>query len=173
MAGQQQASPELQRFVMQMQVRSPCGAGRGEERSASLRDAENAAMPATAGSPRPHRVPDGVKWKICSGGTGTSPHACPHPSAPDPRPRRHLRVVERGEAHPTPEPTAPPPPQDRAKSNEAIASLTEKCWEKCMGYPGKSLSSREEQCFMNCARRFVDTTQFLKRELEDQAGGGR
>jgi len=42
-----------------------------------------------------------------------------------------------------------------------------------MGYPGKSLSSREEQCFMNCARRFVDTTQFLKRELEDQAGGGR
>ena len=77
------------------------------------------------------------------------------------------------EAHPTPEPTAPPPPQDRAKSNEAIASLTEKCWEKCMGYPGKSLSSREEQCFMNCARRFVDTTQFLKRELEDQAGGGR
>jgi len=58
--------------------------------------------------------------------------------------------------------------QDRAKANEVVAMLTEKCWDKCMSYPGKSLSSKEEQCMMNCARRFLDTAQFLKRAMEDQ-----
>lgn len=33
------------------------------------------------------------------------------------------------------------------------------CWDKCMGTPGRSLSSREQACLSECARRFLDTTQ--------------
>ena len=33
------------------------------------------------------------------------------------------------------------------------------CWDKCMGTPGRTLSSREQACLSDCARRFLDTTQ--------------
>ena len=49
-----------------------------------------------------------------------------------------------------------------------IETITQLCWDKCMQYPGKSLSSREDACFQNCGRRFADVGEFLRRKLEEK-----
>ena len=38
-------------------------------------------------------------------------------------------------------------------------STLQVCWDKCMGTPGRSLSSREQACLSECARRYLDTSQ--------------
>jgi import inner membrane translocase subunit TIM8 len=51
--------------------------------------------------------------------------------------------------------------QEKAKAQmqQTVAKLTEKCWDTCVGAPGKGLSSREEACLADCSRRFIETTQ--------------
>lgn len=174
MAGSDAASPELQRFVAQMQVTAP-------------------AVPDAA--PAPANLDE-------RGGPADSPTACRCVAV-----RLYCAEMD----SPVGSSECNLPAQDRAKANEVVAMLTEKCWDKCMSYPGKSLSSKviawpqrrgltgrhrhaiaapvvchlvrvsglrftlrarfrsqEEQCMMNCARRFLDTAQFLKRAMEDQ-----
>lgn len=45
--------------------------------------------------------------------------------------------------------------------SHASAAIAQTCWDKCMGSPGNYLSSREEACFQNCAKRFLETTQLI------------
>lgn len=52
---------------------------------------------------------------------------------------------------------------------QTVATVTEKCWEKCIGTPGRYLSSREESCMSDCARRFIDTTQFIIQRAQSRA----
>ena len=44
------------------------------------------------------------------------------------------------------------------------------CWDKCMGTPGSYLVSREQACFDNCAKRFLETTQFIIQRFQAKAG---
>ncbi len=49
--------------------------------------------------------------------------------------------------------------QAKAQMQQTVARLTDTCWDKCAGTPGRSLSSREEACLSDCAKRFIETTQ--------------
>ena len=45
----------------------------------------------------------------------------------------------------------------RAVIQQAIAKLTKSCWDRCIGTPGSSMSSKEKDCLMNCTGRYLDT----------------
>ena len=65
--------------------------------------------------------------------------------------------------------------QMRAQVQQTVARVTDVCWDKCIGTPGRSLSSREESCLSECAKRFIDTTQLVVQRFQQQAsqsGGG-
>ncbi|KAL3153249.1 hypothetical protein ABBQ38_011600 [Trebouxia sp. C0009 RCD-2024] len=62
--------------------------------------------------------------------------------------------------------------QAKAQLQRTVSELTSTCWEKCIGTPGRSLSSREEACLSDCARRFIDTTNFIVQRAQSQQGGG-
>lgn len=62
--------------------------------------------------------------------------------------------------------------QQLAQVQQMIATLTEVCFEKCISSPGSYLSSRESSCIENCAKRFVDTTQFILQRAAHKAEGG-
>lgn len=59
--------------------------------------------------------------------------------------------------------------QQLAQVQTMIATLTEVCFEKCISSPGSYLSSRETSCVENCAKRFVDTTQFILQRAAHKA----
>ena len=50
--------------------------------------------------------------------------------------------------------------------------MTDICWDKCMGNPGRSLSSREAACLSDCAKRFLDATQFCVQRFQSKARQG-
>lgn len=60
--------------------------------------------------------------------------------------------------------------QMRAQVQQTVARVTDVCWDKCIGTPGRSLSSREESCLSECAKRFIDTTQLVVQRFQQQAG---
>ncbi|TFK57391.1 hypothetical protein OE88DRAFT_126556 [Heliocybe sulcata] len=48
-----------------------------------------------------------------------------------------------------------------------IQDYTNRCWDKCMtGTPGSSLSSSEQRCIGSCVERFIDSSVFLVKKLE-------
>ena len=55
--------------------------------------------------------------------------------------------------------------ESQVRVQEALAEITDKCWDKCMGKPGTKLSGSEESCFSNCAERFLETSMFIQRRL--------
>ncbi|KDD75140.1 hypothetical protein H632_c847p0 [Helicosporidium sp. ATCC 50920] len=64
--------------------------------------------------------------------------------------------------------------QAKAEIQQTVSTLTEECWDKCMSSAGSSLSSREKACLENCAKRFLDTSQFVVQYFQSKAqqGGG-
>ena len=62
--------------------------------------------------------------------------------------------------------------QMRAQVQQTVARVTDVCWEKCLGTPGRSLSSREEACLSECARRFIEATQLVVQRFQQQGGQG-
>ena len=62
--------------------------------------------------------------------------------------------------------------QVRAQVQQTVARVTEVCWEKCIGTPGRSLSSREEACLSDCSRRFIETTQLVVQRFQQTQGDG-
>lgn len=59
----------------------------------------------------------------------------------------------------------------RRELQQTVASLTAICWEKCVGTPGRDLSSREAACLENCAKRYIESTQFIVKYMERDSGG--
>ncbi|KAL4856430.1 Mitochondrial import inner membrane translocase subunit TIM8 [Chlorella vulgaris] len=51
--------------------------------------------------------------------------------------------------------------QAKAQLQQTISRLTDECWTKCIGNPGNYMSSKEQACMDNCARRFLESTQFV------------
>ncbi|EFJ40539.1 hypothetical protein VOLCADRAFT_69398 [Volvox carteri f. nagariensis] len=56
-----------------------------------------------------------------------------------------------------------------AQIQSMIATLTEVCWDTCIQSPGSYLSSKEQTCLENCARRFVETTQYILQRAAHKA----
>jgi import inner membrane translocase subunit TIM8 len=43
------------------------------------------------------------------------------------------------------------------------------CWDKCISSPGAYLSGRESACVENCAKRFIDATQYILQRAAHKA----
>lgn len=63
--------------------------------------------------------------------------------------------------------------QAKAQLQQTVSRLTDECWDKCLGNPGNSLSGREANCLDNCARRFLDTTQFVVKYFQAKTAAGQ
>lgn len=59
--------------------------------------------------------------------------------------------------------------QQLAQVQQMIATLTDVCWDKCISSPGTYLSSKENSCLDNCAKRFIETTQFILQRAAHKA----
>ncbi|KAI8977198.1 Tim10/DDP family zinc finger-domain-containing protein, partial [Mycotypha africana] len=57
--------------------------------------------------------------------------------------------------------------QAKARVQETVHSLTDNCWDKCIAKVNNKLSSSEESCLANCVDRFLDTSIFIVKRLED------
>eukprot|EP00873_Tetraselmis_striata_P001278 jgi/Tetstr1/421542/TSEL_012489.t1 len=66
--------------------------------------------------------------------------------------------------------------QQKAQLQEMISGLAAMAWEKCISYPGRSLSSSEQSCVANCVGRYFDTGEFVLQRFQAKAakhsGGG-
>ncbi|KAJ7630674.1 Tim10/DDP family zinc finger-domain-containing protein [Roridomyces roridus] len=59
--------------------------------------------------------------------------------------------------------------QTEARLHQSIHTFTGMCWDKCItGTPGARFSRSEESCLSNCVERFLDTSLFMVRRIEEQ-----
>ena len=63
----------------------------------------------------------------------------------------------------------------QAQLTSQAMQFTDLCWEKCVEKPGNKTignggDSKTEACLANCVERFLDTTEFILRRLEQKAG---
>ena len=56
--------------------------------------------------------------------------------------------------------------RQQQRFQQVVHTLTERCWDTCMGNPGQKLDSRTETCLTNCVERFIDTTNYVINRLE-------
>mmetsp|Transcript_21095 Transcript_21095/g.58575 ORF Transcript_21095/g.58575 Transcript_21095/m.58575 type:complete len:85 (+) Transcript_21095:77-331(+) len=56
-----------------------------------------------------------------------------------------------------------------AQVQQMISTLSDVCWDKCISSPGSYMSSKETACLENCAKRFVETTQFILQRASHKA----
>jgi import inner membrane translocase subunit TIM8 len=56
----------------------------------------------------------------------------------------------------------------KARLQQSIHTFTDMCWDKCVtGKMGNKLGSGEESCLSNCVERFLDTSIFIVKRLEE------
>lgn len=58
--------------------------------------------------------------------------------------------------------------QQQASMQEAILKLTDVCWGKCISTPSAQLTSRENECVVTCAERYMDTSVFITQRIAKQ-----
>ncbi|KAJ7169610.1 Tim10/DDP family zinc finger-domain-containing protein [Mycena filopes] len=59
--------------------------------------------------------------------------------------------------------------QAEARLHQSIHNFTGICWKKCVtGTPSTKFSRSEESCLSNCVERFLDTSLFMVRKIEEQ-----
>ncbi|RDB29091.1 Mitochondrial import inner membrane translocase subunit TIM8 [Hypsizygus marmoreus] len=59
--------------------------------------------------------------------------------------------------------------QAQAKAHSTIHTLTTMCWDKCItGTPSTRFARGEESCLANCVERFLDTSLFMVKRIEQQ-----
>ncbi|TFK76909.1 hypothetical protein BDN72DRAFT_830083 [Pluteus cervinus] len=59
--------------------------------------------------------------------------------------------------------------QAQARLNSAVHNFTAMCWDKCItGTPSTRFSRGEESCLANCVERFLDTSLFMVKKIEEQ-----
>ncbi|TDL28354.1 hypothetical protein BD410DRAFT_780850 [Rickenella mellea] len=59
--------------------------------------------------------------------------------------------------------------QAHARFNQSVHHFTDMCWDKCItGTPSTRFSRSEESCLTNCVERFLDTSLFMVRKIEEQ-----
>ncbi|KAK7064451.1 zf-Tim10-DDP domain-containing protein [Favolaschia claudopus] len=59
--------------------------------------------------------------------------------------------------------------QAEARLHSTIHNFTGICWDKCVtGTPSTRFSRSEESCLSNCVDRFLDTSLFMVKRIEEQ-----
>ncbi|CAD5120436.1 DgyrCDS9005 [Dimorphilus gyrociliatus] len=56
----------------------------------------------------------------------------------------------------------------RQKFQEIVHSLTDHCWDACMGTPSNRLEKKTETCLTNCVNRFIDASNFIINRMEKE-----
>jgi import inner membrane translocase subunit TIM8 len=57
----------------------------------------------------------------------------------------------------------------KARMNSQIQTFTVQCWDKCVtGTPSTRFSRSEETCLANCVDRFLDTSLFMVKQIEEK-----
>jgi import inner membrane translocase subunit TIM8 len=57
----------------------------------------------------------------------------------------------------------------RMRLQQSIQTFTDLCWDKCITkISGSHLSSADEACLTNCVERFLDTSMFIVKRVEEQ-----
>ncbi|KAG2209710.1 Tim10/DDP family zinc finger-domain-containing protein [Mucor mucedo] len=57
--------------------------------------------------------------------------------------------------------------QAKARVQQTVHSLTDNCWDKCISKVNNKLDRSEEACLSNCVDRFLDTSMFIVKRLEE------
>ncbi|KAN0060371.1 Mitochondrial import inner membrane translocase subunit tim8 [Thecaphora frezii] len=61
--------------------------------------------------------------------------------------------------------------QAKARVQSSIHTFTDRCWDQCIKSSiGTSFGRGEEACLSNCVERFLDTSLFIVKKLEEQRG---
>ncbi|GAA5902909.1 hypothetical protein JCM6882_009158 [Rhodosporidiobolus microsporus] len=61
--------------------------------------------------------------------------------------------------------------QTKARLQTQIHQFTDTCWDLCVkGAPGARFSRGEEACLVNCVDRFLDSSLFIVKSLEERKG---
>ncbi|BGP54862.1 hypothetical protein JCM8202_003370 [Rhodotorula sphaerocarpa] len=61
--------------------------------------------------------------------------------------------------------------QTKARLQSQIHTFTDTCWDLCIkGAPGARFSRGEEACLSNCVDRFLDSSLFIVKFLEQRKG---
>ncbi|KIK71226.1 hypothetical protein GYMLUDRAFT_211241 [Collybiopsis luxurians FD-317 M1] len=59
--------------------------------------------------------------------------------------------------------------QTQAKLQSSIHNFTTMCWDKCItSTPSTRFSRSEESCLYNCVDRFLDSSIFLVKQIQDR-----
>jgi len=59
--------------------------------------------------------------------------------------------------------------QAQARVQSSIHNFTSMCWDKCItGTPSTRFSRGEESCLSNCVERFLDSSIFIVKKIEQQ-----
>ncbi|KAI9143600.1 Tim10/DDP family zinc finger-domain-containing protein [Paraphysoderma sedebokerense] len=56
----------------------------------------------------------------------------------------------------------------KARVHSQIHQFTEMCWDKCITKINNKTDKNDEACLTNCVERFLDTSIFIVRRLEEQ-----
>ncbi|KAG0166834.1 Mitochondrial import inner membrane translocase subunit tim8 [Apophysomyces sp. BC1034] len=55
----------------------------------------------------------------------------------------------------------------KARIQETVHTLTDTCWDKCIFKVNNKTDRSDEACLSNCVERFLDTSLFIVKRLED------
>ncbi|KAI0824183.1 Tim10/DDP family zinc finger-domain-containing protein [Trametes gibbosa] len=58
--------------------------------------------------------------------------------------------------------------QAQTRVQTQVHTLAEMCWDKCVGSISSSFSRSEHSCLSNCVDRFLDTSLYLVKRVEDE-----
>jgi len=59
--------------------------------------------------------------------------------------------------------------QAQARMSSQVLNFTAQCWDKCVtGTPSTRFSRSEETCLNNCVDRFLDTSLFMVKQIEEK-----
>uniref|UniRef100_A0A061S2G3 Mitochondrial import inner membrane translocase subunit n=1 Tax=Tetraselmis sp. GSL018 TaxID=582737 RepID=A0A061S2G3_9CHLO len=59
--------------------------------------------------------------------------------------------------------------QEKAKLQEMVSKLANVAFDKCIGYPGRSMSNSEQNCVANTVARFFDSSEFVLQYFQSKA----
>lgn len=59
----------------------------------------------------------------------------------------------------------------KQRFQQLVHSLTDQCWDSCVGSPGQKLERKTESCIVNCVERFIDTGNYVVNRLEKEGEG--
>ncbi|RIB26639.1 Tim10/DDP family zinc finger-domain-containing protein [Gigaspora rosea] len=55
----------------------------------------------------------------------------------------------------------------KMRLQQSIHTFTDLCWDKCITKVSNKIDRGEETCLVNCVERFLDTSLFIVKRLEE------